>query len=178
MRRAYERLLAAVTVAVLIVLAATVVYAVAARTLGASPIWYDEVASIMLAWLTLLGAALAMVRNAHLNFENLLMAQSVRVRAVLFVVVEVVVLVVFGLIMWAGLRILEVFGDETLTSIPWAKLAFVQSIVPIGAALTIIARVLVVRENWLRVMAGRDTESEEIAAEIARAQAELARTRH
>lgn len=175
MRRAYERALAAATIALLIVLAAIVVYAVAARTAGASPIWYDEVASILLAWLSLLGAALAMLRNAHLNFENLLVAQPPGRRAALFVLVEAVVFTVFALMLWAGWRILEVFGDETITSIPWVRLAFVQSVVPIGAALTITSRLLVLRENWRRVMAGRDAESEEIAAEIARAQAEHSR---
>ncbi|MCL4745833.1 MAG: TRAP transporter small permease subunit [Burkholderiaceae bacterium] len=175
MRRYYERLLAIVTIALLIALAAIVLYAVAARTLGASPIWYDEVASVVLAWLSLLGAALAMARNAHLNFENLLMAQPLRVRGALFLFAELVVLAVFSILLWVGWRILEVFGDETLTSLTWVPLAVVHAIVPVGAALTILARLLVARENWQRVMEGRDSESEEIAAEIARAQAELAR---
>lgn len=177
LRRAYERGLAALTIALLIVLAVVVVYAVVARTAGASPIWYDEVASILLAWLSLTGAALAMLRNSHLNFESLLVSRAPRTRAALLVVVEVVVLTVFGLLLWAGWRILEVFGDETMTSLPWVKLAFVQSVVPIGAALTIVSRVFVMRDNWRRVMAGRDAESEEIAAEIARAQSEQERGR-
>ena len=175
LRRLLQRALEAVAIALLTVLATVVLLGIGARSVGRPLVWYDEVASILLAWLSLLGAALAMLRNAHLNFENLLVAQPPGRRAALFVLVEAVVFTVFALMLWAGWRILEVFGDETITSIPWVRLAFVQSVVPIGAALTITSRLLVLRENWRRVMAGRDAESEEIAAEIARAQAEHSR---
>ncbi len=175
MKQFYDRLLATLTVALLVILAAVVLYSVGARTAGASPIWYDEVASILLAWITFLGAALATLRNAHLNFETLLLAQQPRLRAALFIFVELVFLCAFAIILWVGWQILSVFGDETLTSLPGVQLAYVRSVVPIGALLTLLARAMVVRDNWRRVMAGRDAESEEIAAEIARAQEALAR---
>lgn len=175
MRRAYDRLLATLTIALLVTLALVVLYSVGARASGFSPIWYDEVASILLAWISFLGAALATLRNAHLNFENLLVAQPRPVRAALFVFVETVFVLTFGLICWAGWRILGVFNDEVLTSIAWVQLAYVRSIVPIGALLMLVSRLFVVHQNWLRVMAGRDAESEEIQAEIVRAQEALAR---
>ena len=173
--RALDRFLAVVAVALLVVLAAIVLYAVAARTAGASPPWYDELAAILLAWLSFIGAALATLRNAHLNFENLLVAQPPRVRATLLVLVEIAFLAVFALMAWYGARLLEIFGGETLTSLRGVPRALVHAVVPVAAALTIVARLAVLPGNWRRVMAGRNLEHVEIDAEIARAQAELAR---
>ncbi|MGB7301365.1 MAG: TRAP transporter small permease [Burkholderiaceae bacterium] len=169
----YRQTLVVVTLALLVMLAAVVLYAVAARTAGSSPIWYDEVASVMLAWLSFLGAALAALQNAHLNFETLLVSRRPGLRRILFVIGELVYYAVFGLLVWAGWSILEVFGDESLTSLRFVPLSLVHSVVPVGAGLMILSRLLNARTNWERVMAGRDTDTEEIEAEIARAQAEL-----
>ncbi len=170
----FRRILATLTIGLLIMLAAVVLYAVASRTAGASPVWYDEVASVLLAWLSLLGAALATARNAHLNFEGLLMSLPPRVRGTAFVFGEAVFYATFGVVLWYGWQLLAVFGDETLTSLPRVALAHVQSVVPLGAALILIARVLVTPGNWARVRAGTDLESAEIAAEIDRARASMA----
>jgi len=172
-RDAYGHALSVVTLTLLVLLAAVVLYAVAARTAGSSPIWYDEVASVMLAWLSFLGAALAALRHAHLNFESLLVTRALALRKTMFVFGEIVFVAVFVLMAWAGWRILDIFGDETLTSLRFVPLALVHSVVPVGSALMIVSRVLVMRDNWQRVMSGRDAESDEIAEEIARAEAEL-----
>lgn len=169
----YIRLLAGVTILLLVALAAVVLFAVVARTAGSSPIWYDEVASIMLAWLSLLGAALATARNAHLNFEGLLMNLPRRLRTVAFVLGEAVFYATFSIVLWFGWKLLAIFGDEAMTSLPAVPLAFVQSIVPVGAALILVARLLVTPGNWARVQAGTDLESQEIAAEIERARASM-----
>ena len=46
-------------------MAAEVTLGVVFRALGHSLAWYDEVASVLLAWLTFYGAALASVRRAR-----------------------------------------------------------------------------------------------------------------
>ena len=172
-RDVYGHALAVITLTLLVALAVVVLYAVAARTAGSSPIWYDEVASVMLAWLSFLGAALAALKHAHLNFETLLVSRALPLRKALFVFGEIVFVAVFLLMAWAGWRILEIFGDETLTSLRFVPLWLVHSVVPIGAILMIVSRLLVIKDNWQRVMSGRDAESDEIAEEIARSQAEL-----
>jgi TRAP-type C4-dicarboxylate transport system permease small subunit len=171
----FVRLLSVVSIAQLIVLALVVLYAVAARTLGHSPNWYDEVASIMLAWLTFIGAALATARNAHLNFEGLLFSLPLPARKGIFIAGELVFHTAFGLVAWAGWNILEIFGGESLVSLPWIPLEFVHSIVPAGAGLVMFARLLVSRGNWERIVAGVDLERLEIEAEIARAREEMSR---
>ncbi|MGH1357364.1 MAG: TRAP transporter small permease [Burkholderiaceae bacterium] len=173
LRRFYEGTLATITLTLLVSLAAVVLYAVAARTAGSSPIWYDEVASVMLAWLSFLGAALATLRHAHLNFDTLLVSRPLPLRKVLFFFGEIVFVAVFCLVAWAGWEILAIFGGETLTSLRFVPLSLVQAIVPVSAVLMIISRLLVTPESWRRVIAGQDIDSVEIAAEISRAQNDM-----
>ena len=58
-RGAYEAFLEWLVFVLMAVMACEVTLGVIYRSLGASLVWYDEVASILLAWLTFYGAALA-----------------------------------------------------------------------------------------------------------------------
>mgnify|MGYP001488246100 CR=1 FL=1 len=63
-RAGYDRVLEWLIVVLMTLLAAEVTLGVVYRTLGFSLVWYDEVASILLAWLTFYGSALASVKRA------------------------------------------------------------------------------------------------------------------
>lgn len=170
--RFLQRLLEGIAIVLLIVLAAVVVAAVVARyVFNASFIWYDEVASVLLAWITFYGAAYAAGRRRHLGFEGFLLSLAGPVRALAFFVAEAVVYAVFAVLAYAGWFILEVMGSETLVSLRWIPLWFTQSVVPVGAVLFIISQFLSMPGAFARVRAGRSVEDEEIAEEIARAQA-------
>lgn len=163
-----QRALEAITIFILVALAIVVVAAVIARyVFNSSFVWYDEVASVMLAWLTFYGAALAALRRRHLGFPGLLLSLPVPARFALFLVGEALVLTVFAAIGYAGWFILQVMGSDTLISLD-VPLALTQSVVPIGAALFIIATLLSAPSAWRTLAAGRSAEDEEIAEEIAR----------
>ena len=165
-----QRLLEWVTMSILLTLAVIVVAAVVARyVFNSSFIWYDEVASVLLAWMTFYGAAYAASRRRHLGFEGLLLACPPPVRIVLFLVGEAVVYAVFGILAYAGWFILQILGTETLVSLRWVPLWFTQSVVPVGAGLFILAQLLSMPEALDRLRAGRSAEDEEIAEEIAKA---------
>ena len=66
-RRHYGLLLEWVVMALMTVLAVEVTLGVVFRVIGQSLVWYDEVASILLAWLTFYGSALASVKRAHIG---------------------------------------------------------------------------------------------------------------
>ncbi|MEC5325475.1 TRAP transporter small permease [Aurantimonas sp. A3-2-R12] len=165
--------LQAVTLFLLIVLTGVVLLGVTFRYSGNSLIWYDEIASVLLAWITFSGAALATMRNAHLGFSGLLFALPRPSRTVLFVVVELIFLIVFAVIGWAGWAILDIFGNETLISVRFVPRSFVQSILPVSAGLIILARLLTLPERYRDVEEGLDPEQREIETEIARAETEL-----
>ena len=143
----------------MITLAVVVLAGVVFRKAGASLIWYDEVASILLAWLTYYGAALAALHRAHIAMSTLVDRLSGKARTALVLVGEVCTLTFFGILAWAGLRVLSVLGGTTLVSLPAVPASLVQSVIPIGAILFIIAQLLSLPE----VLAGPDAGSPEDA---------------
>ena len=67
--RIASRLLEWITVLLMICLTIIVILAVLARLMGHSFSWYDEVAAIMLAWITYYGSALAALHRRHIGFD-------------------------------------------------------------------------------------------------------------
>lgn len=172
-----DRLLQGVTLLLLLALTGTVLLGIAFRYSGNSLIWYDELAAMLLAWITFSGAALAMLRNAHMDFSGLLHALPQPSRDALFWLLEVLVLAILGVTVWAGWAILAIFGSESLTSLPFLERRVVQSVLPLGAALMVLARLLTLPERLADARAGRDAESREIETEVARAGKEHAAAR-
>lgn len=172
--RLFDIALQAATIGLIVALACVVLAGIAFRYTGNSLIWYDEVAITLLAWITFTGAAFAVFRNAHLGFNGLLYGLPPRGRLILFGIVEAIFFAVFAVVLWSGWAILDIFGGETMTTLRFVPRAFIQSIVPIGAGLMILGRLLTLPERLANVRAGRDPDTLEIEHEIARAQAEIA----
>ena len=171
--RILHRLLEVVTIGLLVALAGVVISAVIARyVFNSSFRWYDEVASVMLAWITYYGAALAALQRRHLGFSGFLLSLDIRSRAVLFIIAEAVVYAVFIAMTWASWLVLGVMAGDSLVSLEWVPLQFTQSVVPIGCVLFVIAQFVSTPDAWMRMKAGRDAEADEIAEEIAKAEAE------
>ena len=161
-----EWLLEAASIILLLSLALVVVLAVIFRFSGSSLVWYDEVASVQLAWLTYYGAALAALKRGHLGFAGLFLTLPQRIRAVAFVLAEFFVISFFLVIGFAGWYLLSVFGEETLISLTWVPLRFTQSVIPIGAVLFIAAEILSIPDAWHKAMVGTDYEKQAIAEAI------------
>lgn len=166
LNRWFEWLLEVASIILLISLAVVVVLAVLFRFSGSSLVWYDEVASVQLAWLSYYGAALAALKRGHLGFAGLFLSLPLKVRSVAFVLAEVFVIGFFLVIGWGGWHLLGVFGDETLISLPWLPLRVTQSVIPVGAVLFIIAEILSTPDAWRRAKAGSDFEKEAIEEAI------------
>jgi len=166
--------LQAVTLTLIVALAVVVLMGIAFRYTGNSLIWYDEVASVLLAWITFFGAALAMNRDAHMGFSGLLYSLPPTGRFVLFCVVEAIVFTALAVTVWAGWTILGIFGNETMTTLRWMPRSVVQGVLPLSAVLMVLARGLTLPERLGHVRDGRDPEAREIEDEIARAKADLA----
>ena len=172
-----DRALQAFTLVLIVTLAVVVLMGVAFRYSGNSLIWYDEVAAVLLAWITFAGAALAVLRNAHLGFNGLLFGLPPLGRMILFWLGEAIFLATFAIVAWAGWAILEIFGTETMTTLRFVPRSLVQGIVPVAAGLIVLGRLLTLPRRLADVRSGRDPEAQEIEHEIARAEAELARGR-
>lgn len=161
MRRAahiFGEILTWIVITLMVILTTVVVVAVIYRKAGASLSWYDEVASVLLAWVTYYGAALAALKRSHIGFDDVLLALPAKARAVAMVIAEVLVLFFFGLLAWSGYSVLQILQGETLVSLTWVPVSLTQSVIPIGAVLFIIAEFLSLPDYWRDVMAGRSVE--------------------
>jgi TRAP-type C4-dicarboxylate transport system permease small subunit len=148
LRLLLERLLEAIAIALLTVLAVVVLLGIGARTVRRPFVWYDEVASILLAWLTYYGAALGALKRAHIGFPELVRLLPRRPRRAALVLAEAVVFAFFALLAAMGWRLFEVAEGDRLVSLPWVPLRVAQSIVPIGAVLFLAAEALSLPAAW------------------------------
>jgi len=142
LRRRFEGLLATVVGGLLVALAAVVVVGVVYRKAGYSLVWYDEVASVLLAWLTYYGAALAALKRTHIGFHGFVDSLAPRPRLVAVLFAEACVIGFFALLAWVGWRVLQVLDGVYMISLPWVPVLVTQSVIPIGAALFIVAELL------------------------------------
>ncbi len=154
-RALFERLLETITVFLIISLAVVVVLGVIYRWSGASLSWYDEIASVQLAWLTYYGASLAALKRAHIGVPGLIAVVPPLFRVPLVLLAEAVVIGFFLILAWYGYIVLVVLEGDTLISLPWISTQVTQSVIPISAVLFIIAELLnmpqIIREASARV---------------------------
>ena len=141
-RAQFERLLETITVFLIISLAVVVVLGVIYRWAGASLTWYDEIASVQLAWLTYYGASLAALKRAHIGVPSLIAMVPPLYRVPLVLLAESVVIGFFLILAWYGYIVLVVLEGDTLISLPWISTQVTQSVIPIGAVLFIIEEIL------------------------------------
>ena len=166
-RTGLERLLEAWLVLMIVAMTAIVVLAVIWRKAGASFIWYDEVAAILLAWITYYGAALGALKRAHIGFDGVLLGLPMRWRMVAVAVAEALVFVFFIVLAWTGWQVLGVLHGMNLVSLPWVPVQFTQSVIPIGAVLFIICQALSLPAYVALVRAGVSHDELAVAERIA-----------
>lgn len=171
--RILELVLEVFAAILMVSLTAIVVYAVVTRWMGSSPSWYDEVAAIALVWLTYYAGALAALKRGHIGFDGLIMALPPALRMAAAVVAEVFVIGFFAILAWTGLQVLQILGGMSLVSLTWVPVKLTQSVIPIGAALFILAELLSMPAHFARVRAGISEEHIEIEQAIAEAREEF-----
>lgn len=163
---ALELILEAFTVFLMVLLTLVVIVAVLARLSGSSFSWYDEVAAIMLAWITYYGSALAALKRRHIGFDTVLLSLPPSLRMPAVAIGEASVLIFFALMAWAGWKVLVVLQGSYLVSLTWVPVQFTQSVIPIGAVLFIIGQLLSLPEYWSKTQQGISLEHSEIEEEV------------
>ena len=144
-----------IVIFLMMVLTLIVVVAVIYRKAGASLSWYDEVASILLAWLTYYGAALAALSGGHIGFNGLLNAMQPKLRIFLVIIGEACIFGFFILLALVGINVLQILEGDYLTSLTWVPTRLTQSVIPIGAVLFIIAEALRLPDVWQQIKSAK-----------------------
>lgn len=128
--------------ALMVILFLEVTAGVVFRAVGHSLIWYDEIASILLAWLTFYGAALASVKRAHIGCPEVVDAMPWRARRAVNIAAQLVVIAFFLVLGAVGVWIMPLLAGDGLVSLPWVPMNFVQSVIPIASGLIVVAEVV------------------------------------
>lgn len=166
----YERFLELIVVLLVLGLALIIVVGFGSRLIGEPFSWYDEVASVGLAWLTYYGAALAAVKGAHISCPNLVNVMPPILRVPTAILAEILIIGFFVLLAWTGLQVVLILEGSTLISLPEVSLQLTQSVIPIGSVLFIIAELLRLPETLARAAStegtfATDYELEEVLAD-------------
>lgn len=169
MRKILETCLEWILILLMVVLTVVVVVAVVYRKLDDSLSWYDEVASVLLAWITYYGAALAALKRKHIGFDSVLLAIPMPVRMMATALAEILVIGFFVLLAWAGWEVLVVLEGATLVSLTSVPVQLTQSVIPIGAALFVVCELISLPSYWKAIAAGQSLDFMEIEEEIERA---------
>lgn len=141
-RAALDRVLEVVAAVLMVALTAIIVLGFAYRYAGYSLVWYDEIASIGLAWLTYYAGALAALRGAHIGFPGLVNAMPPALRLAAVLLAEALVIAFFVVLAITGLEVFIILEGATLVSLPEVSMQVTQSVIPITAALFVLAVLL------------------------------------
>ncbi len=158
-RQRYALLLEWVVMFLMVVLAVEVTLGIVYRTLGQSLVWYDEVASVLLAWLTFYGSALASVKRGHIGCPELVDQLSPPLKRAIGIFSQILVIAFFALLGWVGASILPILAGDALVSLPWVPMSFVQSVIPVSSALILVAEVM----NLMDLLADRGQAADPLA---------------
>jgi len=141
-RERYGLLLEWVVIFLVVALAVEVTLGIIFRMSGHSLVWYDEVASVLLAWLTFYGSALASVKRAHIGCPEVVDQLPPAVKQAVAIFGQILVILFFALLGWVGLTIMPILEGDAMVSLPWVPMNFVQSVIPITSALILVAEIM------------------------------------
>lgn len=140
--RYYDRLLEGIAAALMGGVTLIIVAGFVFRWIGYSLVWYDEVGAISLCWLTYYAGALAALRGAHIGFPGLVNALPPNWRVAATCFASAITIFFFGLLTVTGISVVRILKGDTLVSLPDVSLQVTQSVIPIAAALFVIAELI------------------------------------
>ena len=135
----------------LVLLTMLVTVAAALRFFGIGLAWYDEVAPILLTWVTYFGAALVALQRGHLGFDNIVRKLPAGWRALAFAVSEGLTIAFFLALAWGGVRLMHAISGERLMTVNWFPSAVAQSVIPIAALIFVIAELVTLPMAWKKL---------------------------
>ena len=126
-------------VCLLVAMTAIVCFGVFFRyVLNSSLVWYDEFASYLLVWLTFYGCVVVDYQRRHIGFDLFVNKMAPGVRRAVDIVGELAVLGFQFVLFYYGWILTEKMGDESAISLPWFKVTWITSVLPITGGLMLL----------------------------------------
>ena len=142
LRAIYGKSLEWLVLVLMVVLFIEVTIGIVFRTLGNALVWYDEVASILLAWLTFYGAALASFKRGHIGCPEVVNLMPPHLKRAFNILAQLLVIGFFAFLGWIGFDIMPVLATDSMVSVPEIPMSLVQSVIPISCVLILIGEFL------------------------------------
>ena len=105
--------------------------------------WSEELASLLFAWITFVGAFVGFRSRSHIAIDTLVVLLPSPVRRAIGRTVDVVVLCVLGLFVWQGVRLCVTTWGLEFPAMEISR-GYLYLSLPLGAALMVVAVV----ERW------------------------------
>ena len=160
-KKKYDKVLEFILFMMMIALATVVILGVSFRWAGHALTWYDEVASMQLAWLTYYGSAYAALKGGHISVPSILKSFPLNIRKPLFFLSKIFVYSFFALLTFYGFKVMALVQGETLTTIDWFPQPLAQSVIPIASILFIVSETLNFKDSYQQMMEGKIVGGEE-----------------
>ena len=160
-KKKYDKVLEFILFMMMIALATVVILGVSFSWAGHALTWYDEVASMQLAWLTYYGSAYAALKGGHISVPSILKSFPLNIRKLLFFLSKIFVYSFFALLTFYGFKVMALVQGETLTTIDWFPQPLAQSVIPIASILFIVSETLNFKDSYQQMMEGKIVGGEE-----------------
>jgi len=160
-KKSYDKTLEFILFLMMIALATVVIMGVSFRWAGHALTWYDEVASMQLAWLTYYGSAYAALKGGHISVPSILKSFPLHIRKPLFFVSKLLVYGFFILLTYYGFQVTILVQGETLTTLDWFPQPLAQSVIPVASILFIVSETLNFKVSYQQMMEGKIVGGEE-----------------
>ncbi len=85
----------------------------------------------------------------------------------MYILGETLVIGFFAVTFWYGYVVLGVMDDEYLITLPFIPTILVQAIIPIGAALFIVAELLSIGDGWKKISPSERISTEQVSGLVA-----------
>ena len=115
------------------------------------PDWTEELARMIFIYLTFVGGALAVARNANLRIDSLRERLTPRSRMMLDIGLALIGVVFLAVTLYYSVGLLARLSHQPMTSVPISK-AFMYAAVPVGCALMLVYELVRIRD-WMRELA-------------------------
>lgn len=141
-KNAYFAFLEGIVVILVLALAGVVTVGFISRTIGSPLSWYDELAAVLLAWVTYYGAALAAAKGAHITCPSVLNMCPPAIRVPVALLAEAITIGFFIFLGLASYQVMLILEGVSMISLPAISMQVTQSAIPVASVLFIIAELL------------------------------------